>query len=51
MNKDVLAQKNASMSLWTLDRYNNYKKPESSQQARRGSNYQLSVDNRLLQET
>ena len=34
-----------------MDRYNNYKKPEFSQQARRGSNYQLSVDNRLLQET
>ena len=34
-----------------MDRYNNYKKPEFSQQARRGSNYQLSVDNRILQET
>ena len=34
-----------------MDRYNNNKKPEFSQQARRGSNYQLSVDNRLLQET
>ena len=34
-----------------MDRYNNYKKPEFSQQARRGSNYQLSVDNRLLQKT